>query len=259
MFTFSCRSVFTVNNSYLYNICHFFTYFDPNVCLSRAKILLLSHVQIHAHSLTHDPPVSSYMCTSCHRHTRLEGKRGLSPEGLCAVEGLEDSGYLKHDRTRLWVVHPLGAVQRILQHVFKCCTHRRKHTHPHRGEANSIYQIRCKDWSVLNKSACTQQRLWIGQAQLDNRVLQDGLEQWAVCVDAFVHIFWRRFPVSQQPFALQAKQYFSYTFATLKMTQVTRSDINLPHVFHSSAFNSLLLINISIQSTQSVTLYKSVK
>lgn len=41
--------------------------------------------------------------------------------GLRAVQGLEDSGDLQHDRARLWVVHPLGAVQRVLEHVFKCC------------------------------------------------------------------------------------------------------------------------------------------
>lgn len=102
----------------------------------------------------------------------------------------------------------------------------------------------CEDSSVLNKSACTQQSLWIGQTQLDHRILQDGLEQWAVCVDAFVHIFWRRFPVSEQPLALQRKQYLKYTFASLKMIQVTGSDINLACTFHSSAVNSLLLMNI---------------
>lgn len=193
----------TVNNNYLYNIFHFNTYFDPNFCLYKAKIILLSQTQTHTHAL--DPPLSSYMCTSCHCHTCLEGKRGLSPEGLCAIEGLEDSGYLKHDRTSLWVVHPLGAVQRILQHVFKCCTYTR--------EVNSTFVFHFEDSSVLNKSACTQQSLWIGQTQLDHRILQDGLEQWAVCVDAFVHIFWRRFPVSEQPLALQRKQYLKYTFA----------------------------------------------
>lgn len=41
--------------------------------------------------------------------------------GLCAVQGLEDSGDLQHDRARLRVVHPLSAVQRVLKHVFKCC------------------------------------------------------------------------------------------------------------------------------------------
>lgn len=41
--------------------------------------------------------------------------------GLRAVQGLEDSGDLQHDRARLWVVHPLGAVQRVLEHVFKRC------------------------------------------------------------------------------------------------------------------------------------------
>lgn len=110
----------TVNNSYLYNIFHLNTYFDPNFCLYKAKIIILSK---HTHSLTHLIPQCHPTCAQVATVTRLEGKRGLSPEGLCAIEGLEDSGYLKHDRTGLWVVHPLGAVQRILQHVFKCCTH----------------------------------------------------------------------------------------------------------------------------------------
>lgn len=43
------------------------------------------------------------------------------PRGLRAVQGLEDPGDLQHDRPRLRVVHPLGAVQRVLQHVFKRC------------------------------------------------------------------------------------------------------------------------------------------
>lgn len=51
------------------------------------------------------------------------GSLGLAAavHGLCAVQGLEDSGDLQHDRARLRVVHPLGAVQRVLEHVFKCC------------------------------------------------------------------------------------------------------------------------------------------
>lgn len=51
------------------------------------------------------------------------GPPGLAAgvRGLRAVQGLEDSGDLQHDRARLWVVHPLGAVQRVLEHVFKRC------------------------------------------------------------------------------------------------------------------------------------------
>ena len=54
------------------------------------------------------------------------GRRGppglaAAVHGLCAVQGLEDSGDLQHDRARLRVIHPLGAVQRVLEHVFKCC------------------------------------------------------------------------------------------------------------------------------------------
>lgn len=59
--------------------------------------------------------------TSCHSHTGW-GFTGWRGRALCAIEGLEDSGYLEHDGAGLGVVHPLGAIQRILQHVFERCT-----------------------------------------------------------------------------------------------------------------------------------------
>lgn len=62
-----------------------------------------------------------------HTH-KLPQSHEVNQEALCAIEGLEDSGYLEHDRARLGVVHPLGAVQRILQHVFKRCAKKTENT-----------------------------------------------------------------------------------------------------------------------------------
>lgn len=78
-----------------------------NTCVSAA----FRHTHIHT---------SQYGQT--HTQAATVTQRGGHQEALCAIEGLEDSGYLEHDGARLRVVHPLGAVQRILQHVFKRCT-----------------------------------------------------------------------------------------------------------------------------------------
>lgn len=62
----------------------------------------------------------------------------------------------------------------------------------------------CQAANALTERACfTQQSFRIGQTQLDHWILQDGLKEWAVCVKAFVHVFWRGLPVSKQPLALQ--------------------------------------------------------
>ena len=52
----------------------------------------------------------------------------------------------------------------------------------------------------------TQKSLGVGEAQLDDWVLQDGLEQEAVGVDALVQVLGGGLPVSQQPLALEHRE-----------------------------------------------------
>lgn len=73
-------------------------------------------------SAAHTP---TWSCTQAAESHGREGGGGHQA-ALCSIEGLEDSGYLEHDRAGLGVVHPLGAVQRILQHVFECCRQTRE-------------------------------------------------------------------------------------------------------------------------------------
>lgn len=54
--------------------------------------------------------------------------------------------------------------------------------------------------------ARTQQRFGVGQAQLHNRVVQDGPEERAVGVDALVQLLGGGLPVPQQPLALRRQE-----------------------------------------------------
>lgn len=74
--------------------------------------------------------------------------RGLLGCGECrcrlrAVHGLEDPGDLQHDRSRLWVVHPLGAVQGVLEHVFKRCGDRARRNEPPPLHAHTCTHKQC--------------------------------------------------------------------------------------------------------------------
>lgn len=74
--------------------------------------ILYTHTHTHAHTHLILFLIHTQAATVIHEHHQ---------KALCAIKGLEDSGNLEHDGAGLWVVHPLGAVEWILQHVFKCC------------------------------------------------------------------------------------------------------------------------------------------
>lgn len=83
-----------------------------------------------------------------------------APEMRCAlraVECLEDSGDLEHDGTCLRVVHPLRAVQRVLQHVLKRC--KAKKNMPQSHPTNNWHRLYCTKLKIqfkvaLNTVAC---------------------------------------------------------------------------------------------------------
>ena len=123
-----------------------------------AKTILLSLPLIHTHTRTYPSIVKR-------THKLPQSHRGEGhQEALCAIEGLEDSGYLEHDRASLWVVHPLGAVEGILQHVFKRCTH--THTHNAKNIFNKKPEV-CKTSSNITNFACL-----VCQDNLDHRLLR---------------------------------------------------------------------------------------
>lgn len=124
MLTFVLYKCFycTVINSYMYSIL-IYTVTPPAVSLqgknNTCVSAILRYTYIHTHTYAH---VCAHTHTQAATVTHGVGGGGCHQEALCAIEGLEDSGYLEHDRASLRVIHPLGAVQRILQHIFKRCT-----------------------------------------------------------------------------------------------------------------------------------------
>lgn len=140
MLTFVLYKCFycTVINSYLQNIL-IHTLTPPALSLQGKNNTSLPHSDTHTH--IHTPQYGQTYAQAANSHTG--GHRGA----LCAIEGLEDSGYLEHDRASLWVVHPLGTVQRILQHVFKRCTHKHE---AHRSEIISTTSLNVKRARTFN-------------------------------------------------------------------------------------------------------------
>lgn len=118
MFTFVCITALTV----LLPIAICRTSFISRHTLTAPPLSLQCQNNTSPPTWTHTrtrTPILSYKLPQSHEE--VGGVVGHQ-RALSAIEGLEDSGYLEHDRASLWVVHPLGAVQRVLQHVFKCCT-----------------------------------------------------------------------------------------------------------------------------------------